>query len=61
MRRALLAPLALSLVSTVVADEADVVDVEVSCAARSVCDFRVTVRHADEGWEHYADRMAARR
>ncbi len=26
------------------------------CDAERVCRFEVTVRHADEGWEHYADR-----
>jgi len=33
---------------------ADVVEAEARCAA-AVCDFTVTVRHADEGWDHYAD------
>jgi hypothetical protein len=37
------------------AGEADVVDVTVNCRSDSVCDFSVTVRHADEGWDHYAD------
>ena len=37
-----------------VADEADVTDVEVTCNAS--CTFRVTVKHVDEGWIHYADR-----
>ena len=26
------------------------------CTADSVCRFRVSVRHADEGWDHYANR-----
>lgn len=37
------------------AGEADVVAARAVCAAR-VCRFFVTVRHADAGWEHYADR-----
>ncbi len=37
------------------AGEADVLSAEVSCDATRVCRFDVTVRHADEGWEHYAD------
>ncbi len=37
------------------AGEADVVDVTVNCRSNSICDFSVTVRHADEGWDHYAD------
>ena len=38
------------------AGEADVVDVTANCRSNSVCDFNVTVRHADDGWDHYADR-----
>ncbi|MFD1378999.1 hypothetical protein [Fodinicurvata halophila] len=34
--------------------EADVVDVQVHGAEGSYS-FQVTVRHADEGWDHYAD------
>ena len=37
------------------AGEADVVAGRAVCAER-VCRFFVTIRHADEGWEHYADR-----
>lgn len=37
------------------AGEADVVAASAECAAR-VCRFVVSVRHADEGWKHYADR-----
>ena len=29
---------------------------EVSCDDESGCDFHVTVLHADEGWDHYANR-----
>ena len=46
----------LSLASAVRAGEADVVAAEASCDGGSVCRFSVTVRHTDEGWEHYADR-----
>ena len=35
------------------AGKADVTDVRVEC--RGTCTFNVTVRHADEGWKHYAD------
>lgn len=38
------------------AGEADVVAVEVTRAADGTYDFAVTVAHADEGWDHYADR-----
>ncbi len=40
----------------VAAGEADVVGVEVARSADGTHRFDVTVRHADEGWEHYADR-----
>jgi hypothetical protein len=39
-----------------VAGEADVLDVEVTAAAEGYR-FEVTIRHADEGWDHYADRF----
>lgn len=35
---------------------ADVIDVQVDCNAERICDFAVTVRHDDDGWEHYANR-----
>jgi len=38
------------------AGEADVVGVEVSKQGEGRFRFDVTVRHADEGWDHYADR-----
>jgi hypothetical protein len=37
------------------AGEADVVDVEVSRSDDGTWSFNVTVRHADTGWDHYAD------
>ena len=37
------------------AGEADVVAVEVSQSANGTWRFDVTVAHADEGWDHYAD------
>jgi hypothetical protein len=37
------------------AGEADVVDVKVRAAAPRVCDFDVTVRSVDKGWNYYAD------
>ena len=36
------------------AGPADVVEAEASCRGE-ICSFRVTVRHADAGWKHYAD------
>ena len=56
MRSAVLLLLSLSFHCDAIAGEADVVGVDASCDAETSCDFLVTVRHADEGWEHYADR-----
>lgn len=55
MRRIVLATLLASVFAPVQAGEADVVDVGVRQAADGTWSFDVTVRHADEGWEHYAD------
>ncbi len=45
----LLPPLAL-------AGEVDVIDVQPTENSHGSWRFRVTLRHADEGWAHYADR-----
>ena len=50
---ALYAPLCLSAA----AGEADVVGVRASQTGPGVWRFDVTVKHADSGWEHYADRF----
>ena len=42
------------------AGEADVVDVEVTKQGEGQFRFDVTVRHDDEGWDHYADRWEVR-
>jgi hypothetical protein len=41
--------------TSVLAGEADVVDVAVRDTGGNTYQFDVTVVHADEGWEHYAD------
>jgi len=57
LRRALTA-VAIALLAgrttLVFAGEADVVAATATCVAAE-CTFEVTVRHADEGWEHYAN------
>lgn len=35
----------------------EVVDVQISASADGSYRFDVTVRHEDEGWDHYADRF----
>ncbi len=41
--------------SGVWAGDVEVVKVDIRCAESRICDFKVTLRHADEGWNHYAD------
>jgi hypothetical protein len=53
--RMVIALLALSVSSVAFAGEVDVVDARASKAADGSYSFDVTLRHADEGWEHYAD------
>lgn len=48
--------LVLSFSSAGFCGEADVVGVEVKSSDNGLFDFVVTVRHADAGWEHYADK-----
>ncbi len=38
------------------AGPADVLSVAVEATGEDIFRFRVTVKHADEGWEHYANR-----
>ena len=54
---AALAALAVGLGAAVAgAGPADVLEATATCSAERVCRFDVTVRHADEGWKHFADR-----
>lgn len=46
-------PLLLILPWMVHAGDVTIVDVRVECP--STCTFSVTLEHADEGWNHYAD------
>lgn len=50
------AGLFLALAPVASAGEADVVGVEATRAGNGSFRFNVTVRHGDEGWDHYADR-----
>lgn len=57
--RRLLAALGAALVLAplaALAGEADVLEVEVTATGAREYRFAVTVEHADEGWDHYADR-----
>ena len=38
------------------AGEADILDVNIQMTGKGTYSFDVTVRHADEGWKHYADK-----
>jgi hypothetical protein len=57
MRRWLVIALLLAAggLASAAAGEADVVDVRASRSADGTWRFDVTVRHADVGWDHYAD------
>lgn len=56
MRRILsMAALIVSFSLPAVADEADVLAVDITAQGNGTYRFDVTVRHADEGWDHYAD------
>lgn len=57
MNRFLLCITVLLLFSTQThAGKADVLSANVNCNTDSICNFSVTVQHADQGWEHYANR-----
>ncbi len=47
---------ALNLAAPVLAGEADVLKAEVRRSSGGSYQFSVTLRHDDEGWDHYADR-----
>jgi len=44
----------LLLSTAAIANEADVIDVKTKC--HKECTFFVTVKHQDQGWDHYANR-----
>ena len=56
MKRLFILSLILNTHLTALAGEADVLSVDISCKQDSTCSFDVTVKHGDEGWEHYANR-----
>ena len=55
VRLAIAAAIALLTAAAAAAGEADVIAVEVTRSAAGLR-FSVTVRHDDEGWDHFADR-----
>ena len=52
----LCALLILCFAGPVFGGEADVVAVEIERSGNQTYSFNVTVSHADQGWDHYADR-----
>jgi len=42
--------------ATVYAGEADVIEVNARPTGEGLYSFNVTIKHADEGWNHYADK-----
>jgi hypothetical protein len=55
MRRPILTALLCLLPGAGLAGEADVVDARAEKSGDGTWRFSVTVRHADAGWDHYAD------
>lgn len=55
MRTVILALMLGALAAPAQAGEADVVGATARKAANGTYGFDVTLRHADEGWDHYAD------
>ncbi len=56
MRRVILLAFIVSTYLPAFAGEADVLNVNLSCSSDLMCDFDVTVKHADHGWEHFANK-----
>jgi hypothetical protein len=46
----------LFIFTSVYAGEADVVEVDIQKTGDATYFFKVTVKHADEGWDHYANK-----
>lgn len=53
--RVWLTSLVFLLSAPALAGEADVLEVDVQPSTGNIFSFDVTVQHADEGWDHYAD------
>ncbi len=56
IRRLFIAAIVAGAASAAWAGEADVVDVRYEQGSDGTYTFHVTVRHADAGWDHYADK-----
>lgn len=57
IKLALAGVIAFAAVGSAAAGEADIVGAKATRTGEGVWRFDVTVSHADEGWEHYADRF----
>lgn len=49
--------LPVSMTTAVTAGEADVLSAEAQLVGEGTWQFTVTVKHGDEGWDHYANRF----
>ncbi|MDD9910647.1 MAG: hypothetical protein OXR62_13275 [Ahrensia sp.] len=56
MKKLMLAAIFLSGFATAQAGEADVTNARATNTGGDLWNFSVTVQHADEGWDHYADK-----
>ena len=51
----LLLSLSLLLTTNIYANKANVLKVKTSCNTQNICSFKVSVKHNDTGWDHYAN------
>jgi hypothetical protein len=56
MIKKLLLILSIAFTSNILANEVKVVNVSTKCTKHRVCSFDVTLKHADTGWKHYANK-----
>ena len=56
MKRIVVVLLSIIISSAAWADEADVVEARITSTSTGTYSFDVTVRHADTGWDHYANK-----
>lgn len=49
--------LILLFISTAYSNEVDVINATASCNTQNICRFTATLKHNDEGWQHYANKF----
>jgi len=46
----------LTLVTSLLANEVEIIKVKANCDTNRVCTFDVTLKHEDTGWKHFANK-----